>query len=397
MTVATSNFPKLAGPLSAHADVVARPNLANAAQDNRLHHCRFCDAPLTHVLVDLGASPLCESYLSAEQQDQPERFYPLKVFICEKCLLTQLPAYVSGEHIFGEYAYFSSFSTSYLEHARRSAESAIRRFNITPENFVVELASNDGYLLKNFVERGISCLGVEPAANIARVAEERGIPTLNKFSGTRSAREIVDRGRRADLLLANNVLAHVPDINDFVRGMNLLLAPRGVAIVEIQYLLRLLQLNQFDTIYHEHFCYYTLRTLQQLFASHGLTIFDAEEISTHGGSIRVFARHAEDESQLNSPRVAEQLAVEQRAGLDNLSGYAEFASRVVQVKHRLLEFLISTKRAGKRVAGYGAPGKGNTLLNYCGIRQDFVDYTVDRNPYKQGKFLPGHAHSHSRA
>lgn len=353
------------------------------------HYCLCCHAPLRHVFVDLGTSPLCESFLSAEQLDQPEPFYPLKVFVCETCLLVQLPAHVGGESIFSEYAYFSSFSTSYLEHARQNVESLIPRFNLVAKSFVVEVASNDGYLLRNFVEHGIPCLGIEPAANIARVAEERGIPTLVKFFGQQTAREVAAKGRRADLIAANNVLAHVPDLHDFVGGLKILLADQGVAVMEIQYLPRLMQRNQFDTIYQEHYCYYTLNALQNVLAAHQLVIFDAEEVATHGGSIRIFASHAGSSHSVISPRVSRLLAMEQSVGLHEIAGYAGFADKVVEVKRQLLEFLIQAKRKGSSVVGYGAPGKGNTLLNYCGIRSDFLDYTVDRNPYKHGKFLPG--------
>lgn len=351
--------------------------------------CRFCDAALEHVFVDLGASPLCESFLSADQLDAMEPFYPLTVYICDQCLLAQLQAYVSGEHIFREYAYYSSFSTSYLDHARRNVEALVRRFEMSSSKLAIELASNDGYLLRNFVERGIPCLGIEPAANIARTAQQRGIPTLNKFFGEHTAREVVAQGKRADLLVANNVLAHVPDLNDFVRGMKLLLAADGVAAIEVQHLLRLIERNQFDTIYHEHFCYYTVLAMQRVLKAHGLTVFDVEEIPTHGGSIRVYASHAEDDARPIEPRVEKVLGLERAAGLHELAGYAGFTDKVQQTKQLLLEFLITAKRAGLSVAGYGAPGKGNTLLNYCGIRSDFLEYTVDRNPYKHGKFLPG--------
>lgn len=351
--------------------------------------CRCCGESLSHVLVDLGVSPLCESFLPADQLRFSEAFYPLTVYICERCLLVQLPNHVSGEHIFSEYAYFSSFSTSYLEHARKNATALIERFNISQQHLVIELASNDGYLLRNFVEHGIPCLGIEPAANIAEVANRRGIPTINKFFGEQTASQLVQDGKTADLLLANNVLAHVPDLNDFVGGMKRLLAPQGTAVVEIQHLLRLLERNQFDTIYHEHFSYYTLLSMQNVLAAHDLVVFDVEEISTHGGSLRVYIRHQENHTSDISPRVAKVLAEERAAQLDVMAGYETFAAKVIETKHALLEFLIAAKRAGHSVAGYGAPGKGNTLLNYCGIRQDFLDYTVDRNPYKHGKFLPG--------
>jgi hypothetical protein len=362
---------------------------ATETETAKLHRCLNCSAPLSHTFVDLGTSPLCESYLSAEQLEGPEPFYPLKVLLCTECLLVQLPAYVSGEHIFSEYAYFSSFSDSYLSHAAKNVSAIVERFGLTLNSFVVEVASNDGYLLRNFVGRQIPCLGIEPAANVARAAENRGIPTLVKFFGEQTAKHVVKEFRTADVLIANNVAAHVPDLHDFIRGIKTLIAANGVAVIEIQYLLRLIERNQFDTIYHEHFCYYTLTSLSRVLASEGLTVFDAEEIATHGGSLRVYAKHAENAARAIEPRVEAMLANERDAGLTTVDGHDGFAESVTEVKRALLEFLIAAKRAGKTVAGYGAPGKGNTLLNYCGIRQDFIDFTVDRNPYKHGKFLPG--------
>jgi C-methyltransferase C-terminal domain/Putative zinc binding domain/Methyltransferase domain len=382
MSIATS--PKSVNQMSQRA----APQAADPVDTATRHCCRFCNSELKHVFVDLGTSPLCESYLSENQLDEPEAFYPLTVYVCEKCLLVQLPAHVSGEHIFSEYAYFSSFSTSYLAHARKNVESLIQRFGLASQNFVVELASNDGYLLRNFVERGIPCLGIEPAANVARTAQERGIATWAKFFGTQTAREVIAQRQRADLIVANNVLAHVPDLHDFVAGLTLLLADHGVAVIEIQHLPRLIERNQFDTIYQEHYCYFTLHSFSSVLAEHGLQVFDVEEIPTHGGSFRIYARHAEHTASI-SPRVGQMLAAERNANLHTLAGYHGFSSQVVQVKHQLLEFLIQAKRAGRSVVGYGAPGKGNTLLNYCGIRSDFLEYTVDRNPYKQGKYLPG--------
>jgi len=377
-------------PQTVHSNQASPSSVQKAVWDGlSQNRCRFCQAELRHVLVDLGTSPLCESYLSAQQLDEPELFYPLTVYVCEKCLLVQLPAHVSGEHIFSEYAYFSSFSTSYLAHAKHNAEALIHRFGVGLQSFVVEVASNDGYLLRNFVERGIPCLGIEPAVNIARIAQDRSIPTWIKFFGEQAASELVAQGKLPDLIVANNVIAHVPDLHDFVRGMNVLLADRGVAVVEIQYLLRLIERNQFDTIYQEHFCYFTLQSLTAVLAAHGLTVFDVEEITTHGGSLRIYIAHSDNEAPQINPRVVQMLAMESNVGLDRLSGYEGFAEKVAEVKRRLLEFLIDAKRNGKSVVGYGAPGKGNTLLNYCGIRRDLLDYTVDRNSYKQGKFLPG--------
>jgi SAM-dependent methyltransferase len=357
--------------------------------ESALPVCRFCRNPIRRTVVDLGMSPLCESYVEAARLDDMEPFYPLHVRICDSCFLVQLRAYVPPEEIFTEYAYFSSYSTSWLEHARRYADMISERLPLGRDKLVVELGSNDGYLLQAFVERGIPVLGIEPAGNVAEVAVERGVPTEVAFFGADTARRLAAEGRRADLLVANNVLAQVPDLNDFVAGMRLLLAPGGVATIEVPHLLRLLDRNQFDTIYHEHYSYFSLGTLQRILSAHGLTIFDVEELSTHGGSMRVYAAHADGHGVPADDSVADLLAREDAAGLSTPEPYASFAARVEETKRRLLEVLISIKREGKSVAGYGAPGKGNTLLNYCGIRGDLIDYTVDRNPYKQGRFLPG--------
>ena len=351
--------------------------------------CRFCGAPLRHTFVDLGMSPLCESYVSAERLDAVEPFYPLHVYVCDQCFLVQLREYVSREEIFTEYAYFSSYADSWLEHARRYVDAVVTRFSLGPQSRVVEAASNDGYLLQYFVQRGIPALGVEPAANVAREAERKGVPTLVRFFGRDTARHLLAEGHRADLLLGNNVLAQVPDLNDFVGGMKLLLAAQGVITMEFPHLMRLVEANQFDTIYHEHFSYFSLLVVQRILAAHGLRVFDVEELGTHGGSLRIYACHAEDASKPPTPQVAELERREAEAGLTGLAYYASFGERVEETKRKLLEFLIAVKRAGKRIVGYGAPGKGNTLLNYCGIRTDFLDYTVDRSPHKQGNFLPG--------
>lgn len=351
--------------------------------------CRFCEAPLQHTVVDLGMSPLCESYLRADQLDRMEPFYPLHVRVCARCFLVQLEQYVPPEEIFTEYAYFSSYSDSWVRHARAYALMMIERFGLGPSSLVVEVASNDGYLLQHFVERGIPVLGIEPARNVAAVALEKGIPTRTEFFTTALARRLVAEGVRADILVGNNVLAQVPALNDFVQGLKELLAPRGVLTLEFPHLQRLIDGHQFDTIYHEHFSYFSLWTAEQILAAHGLTIFDVEELPTHGGSLRLFVRHAEDDSRPVAARVAELRAREEAAGLNQLAYYAAFSERVQRTKRSLLQFLIEAKEAGKTIAGYGAPGKGNTLLNYCGIRTDFLDYTVDRNPYKQGLFLPG--------
>lgn len=370
---------------SSHANEKA--SLAGAVQD--LPCCRFCSEPLQQTVVDLGMSPLCESYLSASQINQMEPFYPLHVRVCGRCFLVQLEEYVSPESIFTDYAYFSSYSDTWLAHAKAYAEQMNDRFHLNPNSLVVEVASNDGYLLQYFVARQIPVLGIEPAANVASVAVEMGVPTLVKFFGTATARELVAQGRQADLLLGNNVLAQVPNLNDFVAGMKILLGPSGVITIEFPHLMRLMEENQFDTIYHEHFCYFSFLTAEKIFAAHGLTLFDVEELSTHGGSLRIYARHVEDAAKVVSERVHELRAREESAGFARLERYHSFAEQVRETKRKLLEFLIEAKRAGKKIAGYGAPGKGNTLLNYCGIRTDFLDYTVDRSPHKQGKFLPG--------
>ena len=352
-------------------------------------HCRFCGEPLASTFVDLGMSPLCESYLSIEQLNQMEPFFPLHVRVCGRCFLVQLEEYVSPEHIFTEYAYFSSYADTWLQHARRYTELMIDRFKLNETSHIVEVASNDGYLLQYFVKRGIPVMGVEPAVNVAQVAIEKGIPTRVEFFGVGSARQLVSEGKQADLLVGNNVLAQVPDVNDFVEGMRILLKPDGVLTMEFPHLMRLMAENQFDTIYHEHFSYFSFMTAEKIFAAHGLVLFDVEELPTHGGSLRIYGRHAKDTSKPISQRVVVLRSRELDAGFATLDVYGAFGEQVKETKRKLLEFLIQAKRAGKSVAGYGAPGKGNTLLNYCGIRTDFVDYTVDRNPYKQGKFLPG--------
>ena len=334
-------------------------------------------------------SPLCESYVSAEQLNHMEPFYPLHVYVCDQCFLVQLLEYVTPEDIFSEYAYFSSYSDSWKQHAREYVEMAIERFRLHEKSQVVELASNDGYLLQYFLERNISILGVEPAGNVAAVAIQKQIPTVVKFFGVNTARELLAEGKQADLLLGNNVLAHVPDITDFVGGMKVLLKARGVITMEFPHLMRLMEENQFDTIYHEHFSYLSYLAVEKIFASGGLRIFDVEELSTHGGSLRIYAAHDGDESKEIHPRVTELRTREERVGFKCLDYYFTFTEKVKETKRKLLEFLIDAKRRTKSIIGYGAPGKGNTLLNYCGIRTDFLNYVVDRNPYKQGKFLPG--------
>ena len=364
-------------------------DLPVSSRHGKARGCLFCEAPLRTTFVDLGMHPLCESYLSAEQLNQMEPFYPLHVFVCERCFLVQLQEYVSPTDIFSEYAYFSSYSDSWVQHARQYTEMIIKRLGLGKDSFVVELASNDGYLLQHFVEKQIPALGIEPAANVAKIAMERGIPTVTKFFGKQTARELVIERGCADLVLGNNVLAQVPNINDFVAGIKVLLAPHGVVTIEFPHLMKLMEENQFDTIYHEHFFYFSLISAERIFAAHGLTLFDVEELPTHGGSLRIYGHHAGGKTHHERERYRELVRREKAAGVDCLDTYAIFAEKVKETKRKLLEFLIEAKRKGKTIVGYGAPGKGNTLLNYCGIRADFIDYTVDRNPYKQGKYLPG--------
>lgn len=351
--------------------------------------CRFCGSPLTHTFVDLGMSPLCESYISTDKANQMEPFYPLRVFVCDQCWLVQLEQYVTPKHIFSEYAYFSSYSDSWLAHAKSYTGMIVERLGLGVQSRVMELASNDGYLLQYFVEKGIPALGIEPAANVAVEAEKRGVETIVQFFGRATAKAIVEAHGQSDLIIGNNVLAQVPDINDFVGGMKIALKRNGVITMEFPHLMRLMRENQFDTIYHEHFSYFSFLTACSIFERHGITLFDVEELPTHGGSLRIYGRHAEDQTTPITARAREMLAREKAAGFETLGCYRDFAEQVKETKRKLLEFLIEAKRKGKSVVGYGAPGKGNTLLNYCGIRTDFIDYTVDRNPYKQGKLLPG--------
>jgi SAM-dependent methyltransferase len=350
--------------------------------------CRFCGAQLEHTLVDLGLSPLCESFVRPERANEMEPFYPLRVWICDRCLLVQLEEYVRPEEIFTEYAYFSSYSTSWVEHACRYAGEMSKRLALSQASLVIEVGSNDGYLLQHFVGRGIPVLGVEPAANVAAKAEERGVPTLVEFFGVDVARGLAESGRRADLLVGNNVFAQVPDLNDFVAGLAIVLADDGVLTLEFPHVVNLIEGNQFDTIYHEHFSYFSFGTTQEIFEAHGLEVFDVDELPTHGGSLRVYAQQAGGRRE-TSPAVDELARREEALGYRTMEPYAAFPERVAETKRALLSFLVDAKRRGASVAGYGAPGKGNTLLNYCGIRTDFLDYTVDRNPYKHGLLLPG--------
>ena len=349
--------------------------------------CRFCEAELTDEFADLGMSPLANSYLTSEQANAMEPFYPLRALVCRACLLVQLEAYESAAHIFSDYAYFSSYATSWLDHASRYVDMAVQRFGLSRSSHVVELASNDGYLLQYFADHDVPVLGIEPAANVAQVALDKGIPTKVAFFGAEIANALAPE-HAADLIVGNNVLAHVPDLNDFVGGMRVLLKPEGVITMEFPHLMRLVADNQFDTIYHEHFSYFSFLTARRVFEAHGLRLFDVDELATHGGSLRIFGCHAgaaHEESDAARKLAERELA----AGYASIDLYLTYAERVRASKHEVLDFLIGLKRDGKRIAGYGAPAKGNTLLNYCGVGRDFIDFTVDRNPHKQGLFLPG--------
>ena len=351
--------------------------------------CRFCRESLCHIVVDLGMSPLANSYIKPGQIHKMEPFYPLRVYVCHQCLLVQLEEFESPDHIFSDYAYFSSYSQSFLEHAKAYTDAIVKRFDLGPQNHIVEIASNDGYLLQYFQGKGIPVLGVEPAANVAKVAVEKGIPTLVKFFGVKTAEAMVSQDQSADLLLGNNVLAHVPDLNDFVAGMKILLKPNGIITMEFPHLQRLFDQVQFDTIYHEHFSYFSAVTVEKVFQKHGLRLFDVEEIATHGGSLRIYATHMENRGHSLSPRVIELKEREEKSGFTRLDTYLSFEKKVVEVKLSLLEFLIDAKRKEEEVVGYGAPAKGNTLLNFCGVRTDLMAYTVDRSPHKAGCYLPG--------
>ena len=371
--------------MSTQASVLQRQSMSGSAGEAP---CRFCGEPLRYTVVDLGKSPLCETFLAADQLNLMERFYPLHVQVCHRCWLVQVQQYVAVDSIFSDYPYFSSYSDSWLAHARRYVDDMVARFGLDGSSQVVEVGSNDGYMLRYMVERGIPALGIEPAANVAEVARQRGVPTEVAFFGVATAQRLRERGITADLVAGKNVMAQVPDLNDFVAGIAVVLAPQGVCTIEFPHLVTMIADNQFDTIYHEHFSYFSLVVVRRVFAAHGLRVFDVEELPTHGGSLRIFACHA-PAGHPQSPAVAALGDRERELGIETLEYYADFADRVKGIKRDLLRFLIDAAESGKRVVGYGAPGKGNTLLNYCGIRSDLLEYTVDRNPGKQGRFLPG--------
>ena len=362
---------------------------AETAKQTIAPPCRFCDAALGRTFVDLGMSPLCETYPAAGDLNRSEAYYPLHVYVCENCFLVQLELYESAENIFTDYPYFSSFSDSWLKHCENYCQAMRNRFSLGEQSFVVEVASNDGYLLQYFVNQGVPVLGIEPAANVAKVAVENGVPTQVGFFGSQLAEEFARKGRCADLIVGNNVLAQVPDLNDFVKGLALLLKPEGVLTLEFPHLLRLIELNEFDTIYHEHFSYFSFLTTVRILDAHGLRVFDVDELTTHGGSLRVYACHSKAKQHPVGSKVQELICHEQKAGLGSVQGYESFATKVRQTKLALMDFLLGAAREGKSVAAYGAPGKSATLLHYCGIGKDLIEYTVDRSPYKQGRFLPG--------
>jgi len=352
--------------------------------------CRFCNRELYYKLISMGAAPLSNSFLSQEQLKEMEPFFPLEVYVCDNCFLVQTAEYATPQDIFNRnYPYFSSYSDSWLQHCQNYVNKMIMLFNINESTQVVEIASNDGYLLQYFVKNQIPVLGIEPTASTANVAINRGIPTIKRFFGSHTATYLQSQRRCADLLIGNNVLAHVPDINDFVSGLKILLKPQGILTMEFPHLMKLMDRIQFDTIYHEHFSYFSLISVQKIFSAHGLKIFDVEEISTHGGSLRIYACHKENNSQLISMKVKQLTTQEIKAGYTNIDHYLHFEEKVRALKREILLFLILACESGKTIAAYGAPAKGNTLLNYCGIGSDIISFTVDKNPYKQGLFLPG--------
>lgn len=351
--------------------------------------CRLCRSSLKYTFVDLGSMPSANAFLTENLLAQPEAFYPLHAYVCHTCLLVQLEEFESPAALFSDYAYFSSYSDSWLKHTKNYVDEVVERFSLGPRSYVIEIASNDGYLLQFVKAKSISVLGIEPAENIAKEAEKKGIPTHVKFFGADTAKEITAGGKQADLLIGNNVLAHVPDLHDFVEGLRIALKPEGVLTMEFPHLLQMLTQNQFDTIYHEHFSYFSFFAIEKIFAQYDLTLFDVQELLTHGGSLRIYVRHKAYASLKINPRIAALKNKEAQAGLDRLDTYLHFNLRIQAIKQVLRNTLIEIKSAGKSIAGYGAPAKGNTLLNYCKIGTDFIDYTVDRNPYKQGKYLPG--------
>jgi 2-polyprenyl-3-methyl-5-hydroxy-6-metoxy-1,4-benzoquinol methylase len=352
-------------------------------------NCRFCNKPLTNIFVDLDTSPLSNAFIKKERITESEKKYPLCAYVCDNCFLVQLDEFEKPENIFEDYAYFSSYSSTWLEHAKNYVNMMIAKFNFDDKNLIIEIASNDGYLLQFFKEKNIPSLGIEPAVNVAKVAKEKGIPTITKFFSINTANELKKDNKNADLIIGNNVLAHVPNLNDFIQGLKILLKSTGIITLEFPHILQLIQKNQFDTIYHEHFSYFSLLTVEKIFLFHGLTIFDVDEIPTHGGSLRIYIKHSENKNISIHERVSILLGKEKGEGLENISTYTNFIKSVNEIKKQLQEFVNDAKNSGKKIVCYGAAAKGNTLLNYCKIGNNFIDYVVDQNPHKQGLFLPG--------
>ena len=352
-------------------------------------NCRFCNQLLTNIFVDLGTSPLSNAFLKKEMLDNVEKKFPLCAYVCDNCFLVQLPEFEKPENIFEDYAYFSSYSCTWLEHAKNYVSMMIKKFGFNEKSLVLEIASNDGYLLQFFKEKNVPILGIEPALNVAKVAKEKGIPTLTKFFSVDTANELRKEGKLADLIVGNNVLAHVPNLNEFVKGLKILLKSTGIITLEFPHILQLIQKNQFDTIYHEHFSYFSLLTLRKIFSFHGLIIFDVDEIPTHGGSLRIYVRHTENDDIPINERINNLLEKEKQYELENISTYINFIKNVEKAKTKLQKFINCARESGKKIVCYGAAAKGNTLLNYCKIENNFIDYVVDQNPYKQGLFLPG--------
>ena len=352
--------------------------------------CRFCNTELKHTFVDLGMSPLANAYIKPEEKNKAEMFYPLHVYVCDKCFLVQLPSTISREiHFNDKYAYFSSYSQNWLLHAKDYASMMVKRFGYNKKSFVVELGSNDGYLLQYFKEKSVPVLGIEPCANVAKAARKIGIKTLIEFFGVKMSKKLKKKGIKADLIIGNNVLGHVPDINDFVKGIKILLAPDGIVTIEFPHLKNLIDKVEFDTIYHEHYSYLSLITVEKIFTFHGMTIFDVEEIPTHGGSLRIFAKHTNNNDLSIEKNVIDLRKKEVDAGFKKISMYEGFQEKVVETKRQFIEYLAKQKKGGKKIVAYGAPAKGNTFLNYCGVGTEFIDYTVDASPHKQRHLLPG--------
>ena len=351
--------------------------------------CRFCKNELKENFLDLGESPLSNSFLKKNELKKYERKFPLHAYVCRYCLLVQLEEFEAPKKIFSEYAYFSSFSKTWLMHAEKYVEKMIKKYRFDKNSTIIEIASNDGYLLQFFLKKNIPVLGIEPAKNVAQSARKKGIPTITKFFGQDTAKSLINNGKKADLIIGNNVLAHVPNLNDFVKGLKILLKPNGIITLEFPHILKLIQKKQFDTIYHEHFSYFSFLTIKKIFLYHNLTIFDVDKLSTHGGSLRIHVKHTEDKTKKNSSKINLLIKEERKAGLHKISTYKKFQDEVIKIQNKIQKFFINTKIKNKIIVGYGAPAKGNTLLNFCKIDTKNIKFTVDKNPYKQGMYLPG--------